>query len=73
MSNKSEEKKELVSEPLAELLNDNSVIEVDYITHVVNPLSISTLLCGASKGFMKASQAFVKPSEASKRSVEIKI
>ena len=32
-----------------------------------------TLLCGASKGFMKAVQAFVKPFEAPQRSVKIKI
>ena len=34
---------------------------------------ISTLLCGASKGFMKAFKAFIKPFEAPQRSVEIKI
>ena len=34
---------------------------------------ISTLLCGASKGFMKAFKAFIKPFEASQRSVKIKI
>ena len=31
---------------------------------------ILTLLCGASKGFMKA---FIKPFEATKRSMKIKI
>ena len=31
------------------------------------------LLCGASKGFMKAFQAFIKPFEAPKRSTKIKI
>ena len=34
---------------------------------------ILTLLCGGSKGFMKAFKAFVKPLEASQRSVKIKI
>ena len=32
-----------------------------------------TLLCGASKGFIKAFKALIKPFEASQRSVEIKI
>ena len=31
------------------------------------------LLCAASKGFMKAFKAFIKPSEAQQRSVKIKI
>ena len=31
-----------------------------------------TLLCGASKDFMKAFKAFIKPFEAPQRSVEIK-
>ena len=34
---------------------------------------IFTLLCGASKGFMKALKAFIKPFEAPQRSVKIKI
>ena len=34
---------------------------------------ILTLLCGVSKGFMKVLQAFIKPFEASQRSVKIKI
>ena len=34
---------------------------------------IFTLLCGASKGFMKAFKAFIKPFEAPQRSVKIKI
>ena len=34
---------------------------------------IFTLLCGASKGFMKAFKAFIKPSEAPQRSVKIKV
>ena len=34
---------------------------------------IFTLLCGASKGFMKAFKAFIKPFEALQRSVKIKI
>ena len=33
----------------------------------------STLLCGASKGFMKALMAFIKPVESPQRSVKIKI
>ena len=33
----------------------------------------SQLLCGASKGFMKTFRAFIKPFEASLRSVKIKI
>ena len=35
--------------------------------------SIFTLLCGVSKGFMKAFKAFIKPFEAPQRSVKIKI
>ena len=35
--------------------------------------SIFTLLCGDSKGFMKAFKAFIKPSDAPQRSVKIKI
>ena len=34
---------------------------------------ISTFLCGASKGFLKALKAFIRPSEAPQRSVKIKI
>ena len=34
---------------------------------------IFTLLCGASKRFMKALKAFIKPFEATQRSVKIKI
>ena len=34
---------------------------------------IFILLCGASKGFMKALKAFIKPFEAPQRSVKIKI
>ena len=34
---------------------------------------IFTLLCGTSKGFMKASKAFIKPFAAPQRSVKIKI
>ena len=34
---------------------------------------ILTLLCGSSKGFMKAFKAFLKPFEAPQRSVKIKI
>ena len=34
---------------------------------------IFTLLCGASKGFMKAFKAFIKPFEAPQRSVKTKL
>ena len=34
---------------------------------------IFTLLCGASKGFIKALKAFIKPFEVPQRSVKIKI
>ena len=34
---------------------------------------IFSLLCGTSKGFMKASKAFIKPFETPQRSVKIKI
>ena len=34
---------------------------------------IFTLLCDAAKGFMKAFNAFIKPSESPQRSVKIKI
>ena len=33
---------------------------------------ISTLLCGASNGFIKAFKAFIKPFEAPQRSMKIK-
>ena len=33
----------------------------------LNQMFISTLLCGASKGFMKTFKAFIKPFEASQR------
>ena len=33
---------------------------------------IFRLLCGASEGFMKAFKAFIKPFEASQRSLKIK-
>ena len=35
-------------------------------------LNIFTLLCGASKGFMRALKVFIKPFEAPQRSVKIK-
>ena len=38
----------------------------------IKSIFIFTLLCGASKVFMKALKAFIKPSEAPERSVEIK-
>ena len=34
---------------------------------------ILTLLCGTTKGFMKAFKAFIKPFESTQRSVKIKI
>ena len=34
---------------------------------------IFTLLCGASKGFMKALKAFIKPFKVQQRSMKIKI
>ena len=34
---------------------------------------IFALLCGASEGFMKAFNAFIKPFEAPQRSAKIKI
>ena len=34
---------------------------------------IFTLLCGASKGFMKALKAFIKPFKVAQRSVKVKI
>ena len=39
----------------------------------LSEIFIFTLLCGASKGFMKAFKAFIKPFEAPQRSVKIKI
>ena len=36
-------------------------------------ICIFTLLCGASKGFMKAIKGFIKPLKAPERSVKIKI
>ena len=38
-----------------------------------NYIEIITLLCVASKGFMKALKAFIKAFEATQRSVKIKI
>ena len=34
---------------------------------------IFTLLCGVSKGFMRAFKAFIKPFEAPQKSVKMKI
>ena len=42
-----------------------SCIKID-----INLIFIFTLLCGASKGFMKALTAFIKPFEAPQRSVK---
>ena len=39
----------------------------------LNYIFIFTLLCGASKSFMKALKALIKPFEAAQRSVKIKI
>ena len=39
----------------------------------VTLIFIFTLICGASKGFMKVLKAFIKPFEAPQRSVKIKI
>ena len=39
----------------------------------ISEIFIFTLLCGASKGFMKAFKAYIKPFEAPQRSVKIKI
>ena len=39
----------------------------------LNKIFIFTLLCDASKGFMKTLKVFIKPFEAPQRSVEIKI
>ena len=38
----------------------------------LNQIFIFTLLWGASKGFMKAFKVFIKPFEATQRSVKIK-
>ena len=48
-------------------------ISQSYIKIKINLSFIFTLLCGASKGFMKASKAVIKPFEAPQRSVNIKI
>ena len=39
----------------------------------LSQIFVFTLLCGASEGFMKAFQAFIKPFEAPQKSVKIKI
>ena len=39
----------------------------------LSSIFIFTLLCGASKGFMKAFKAFIKPSETPQKSEKIKI
>ena len=39
----------------------------------LSQIFIPTLLCGASKGFIKAFKGFIKPFEAPQRSVKIKI
>ena len=37
----------------------------------LSQIFIFTLICGASEGFIKAFKAFIKPFEASQRSVKI--
>ena len=39
----------------------------------LSQMFIFTLLCGASKAFMKALKGFIKPFEAPQRSAKIKI
>ena len=39
----------------------------------LSQIFIFTLLCGASKGFMKAFKAFIKPFDTPQRSVKIKL
>ena len=39
----------------------------------LSKILIFTLLCGASKGFMKALKAFIKPFQAPQRTVKINI
>ena len=39
----------------------------------LSQIFIFTLLCGASKGFMKVLKVFIKPFEAPQRSLKIKI
>ena len=46
---------------------------IDFNGNLGNLNFIFTLLCGASKGFMKAFKASIKPFEAVQRSVKIKI
>ena len=48
------------------------MLEKDF-RYFISLIFISKLLCGASKGFMKAFKAFIKPFEAPQRSVKIKI
>ena len=43
-----------------------------YISESCIQIKIFTLLCGASKGFMKTFKAFIKPFEAPQRIVKIK-
>ena len=39
----------------------------------ISQIFVSTLLSGASKGFMKTFKAFIKPFKVAQRSVKIKI
>ena len=39
----------------------------------ITSIFIFKILCGASKGFMKALKAFIKPFEVRQRSVKIKV
>ena len=48
-------------------------ISESFIEIKLSEIFIFTFLCGASKGFMKAFKAFIKPFEAPQRSVKIKI
>ena len=55
-------------------LNRNILfISESYINMKIKLNFYFTLLCGASKGFMKALKTFIKPFEAPQRSVKIKI
>ena len=48
-------------------------VSESYLKIKINLNFYFALLCGASKGFMKASKAFIKPFERPQRSVKIKI
>ena len=57
----------------ATLILPTTCIQKFVLKQKLTYMFIFTLLCGASKGFMTAFKAFIKPFEAPQRSEKIKI